>query len=109
MEVLPGKILDEKHIAQLLEGYQLYIQDIQDKAYFKLEGNIKCRNIYEAVSIGDHDRRYGTLEADNYAFFRNSLAALWEEVTEDEDNPGCLWEVLFYSKMADALLKNNVP
>lgn len=109
MEILPGKILDEEHIAQLLEGYQFYIQDIQDKAYFKLEGNTKCRNIYEAVSIGDHDRRYGTLEADNYAFFRNSLAALWEEVTEDEDNPGCLWEVLFYSKMADALLKNNVP
>lgn len=106
-----AEILTEKYISKsekrLLQGYQEYINEAREKEYFELclREDIKC--IYEAVSIGKQEKR-SEVEKENYKKFKSAAFNLWDEVTSDKDNPQCLWEVLFYTKMSNYLLMENV-
>ncbi len=105
---LPGRELTSERIEQFLENYQNYIQNVRGKDYFDISSAAEIRNIYEAISVGDANRRPGSLEDQNHNFFENSVGALWEEITGDEENPGCLWEGLLYSRMSNELLIRNI-
>ena len=105
---LPGRELTNERIEQFLQNYQNYIQSVRGKDYFDISSVPEIENIYEAISVGDTDRRPGSLEDQNRSFFENSVEALWEEITGDEENPGCLWEDLLYSRMSNELLIKNI-
>ena len=86
----------------LIAGYQQYIQGASGKEYFELESQGKIQNIYEAINIDK------TKTKKNYSLFKQSAVSLWDEVAGDDNNPQCLWEVLFYTKMSNYLLMENV-
>lgn len=106
---LPDGRLSRTYAEQLLEGYLKYIEEIKDKKYFNLKGNLNAKHIYEAIYVGNAEDKEDTLKAKNFQYFMQKVEILWPQITGDEDNPACLWEVLFYSQMANELLNKNIP
>lgn len=105
---LPEENLDRALKAHLMEGYQDYIEDTRDKKYFELCKGNKFSCVYEAVSLGKDDGGLSEAEKRNRELFSRSLESFWHQITEDADNPSCLWEVLLYTKMSNFLLVENI-
>lgn len=106
---LPERRLDNNRIEDLLVGYQRYIQDTEGKEYFYLSkaGN-DTNSVYESISVGKIGEEFTEIEKHNRSLFKQSSVNLWSEITEDKDNPSCLWEVIFYTKMSNYLLVENI-
>lgn len=106
---LPERKLNNQRIEDLLDGYQKYIQDTQGKEYFKLSAeDVNIESIYEGISVGAAEEELTETEKHNRSLFTNSSESIWYTITEDKDNPSCLWEVLFYTKMSNYLLEQNI-
>ena len=106
---LPERKLDTHRVEKLLDGYQKYIQDIRGKEYFNLSvADINIESIYEGISVGVTGEALTEMEEHNRSLFTQSSEGIWYIITGDEDNPRCLWEVLFYTKMSNYLLEKNI-
>lgn len=107
---LPRKGIDNEKVQDLLKGYQRYIQDVKGKDYFKLfSAGENIRSIYEGITVGEMDGKILIeMEKENRSAFKKKAEELWHQVTDDPDNPSCLWEVLFYMKMSNDLIMENI-
>jgi len=106
---LPERRLNDHRLEELLDGYQRYIQDTIGKEYFNLSAaGTKIASVYEGISVGVTGEKFTEVEERNRSFFKKSSVAVWSEIVEDRDNPRCLWEVLFYTKMSNYLLEENI-
>lgn len=106
---LPERKLNNQRIEDLLDGYQRYIQDTQGKEYFNLAmADTGIESIYEGISVGTIGEKTTAMEEHNRSLFTKSSESIWYGITEDRDNPSCLWEVLFYTKMSNYLLEQNI-